>query len=161
MTDLTPARLDELENVLQAHHGKDQAITSAELASAVGIDDSEGNPDTRAAVRRLISERGIPVGSCSNGYYIMESPAELEENLSGIRSRIAGMEDRMQIMVDAFEGYDHGDGGDDAEPHDFECPDCGFSTSEADDMALLSDGTLGCPNCDGPNPDASGEEVTA
>lgn len=160
MSEFTPARLDELENVLQEHVGPQDAITSGELASACGIADGDANPDTRAAIRTLVEDRNLPVAATSQGYYLMTSREQLESYLEDLDSRIAGIQERKHLVVEAFQrgGFDGDDGTDSAT---FQCPDCGFSTSEADDMALLSDGTLGCPNCDRPTPDASGEGVTA
>lgn len=109
MPDLTPAFLDELEGILRQHVGKDDAITSGELASSVGIADAEGNPKTREGVKVLIRERHVPIGSCSQGYYVMDDPAELAENLETLRGRIAGIEERMMILTRAWNQRKYGE----------------------------------------------------
>lgn len=111
MAEITPAFLDELQAIISQHVGKDNAITSGELASACGVADSEANPKTREAVKILIRERDVPIGSCSQGYYLMDCRAELEENLEGLRGRIAGIEERMQIMVRAYNRRKYRDDG--------------------------------------------------
>lgn len=110
MTDVTGAFLDELENVLRAEAvGPDNAITSGELASSVGIADAEANPKTREAVRILVEERQVPVAATSQGYFLMTNQDHLETYLETLDGRIAGIQDRKQIVTEAFNHWRYGE----------------------------------------------------
>lgn len=104
MTDIDGATLDALTLEL-LDTGPDDARTAAELARRTGIDDRGGSPVTREAIRELIDERGVPVVAGTKGYYLLDSPAELKRYLATLDSRIAGIEERKQLVVAAWNRY--------------------------------------------------------
>lgn len=106
MTDPDPDTLDALEADLRDAVGKPNAISSGELAERHVPADGEANPRTRELVKQvLMRERGLPIVSCSNGYYIPEDRATIEDELDSLRGRIAGIEDRMQLLEDNWDQW--------------------------------------------------------
>lgn len=106
MTDYDADTLDAIESDLRAAVGKDAAVTSGELAARHVPDDGEANPTTREIVKSvMMRERGLPVVSCSNGYYIPESSETIAEELESLRGRIAGIEERMQLLEDNWQQW--------------------------------------------------------
>ena len=100
MTDLDPETLDRIEADLRNAVGKEAAITSGELAARHIPNDGEANPTTREIVKEvMMRERGLPIVSCSNGYYIPEDRETIDDELESLRGRIAGIEDRMQLLA--------------------------------------------------------------
>ncbi|WP_311171778.1 hypothetical protein [Halobellus ordinarius] len=104
MTDVDGALLDELEAIL-ADRGRSDAITSAELAERLDIDDGEASPETRAAVRALLFERNVPVRSGNVGYWVCQSEAEAEEYESDLEGRIEGIEQRLTAFRTAWQEW--------------------------------------------------------
>lgn len=96
--------LDAVEEELRGRT-KDDAITSGELADAVGIDDSNGNPKAREAIRVLLEERGVPVASGNCGYWLLENREQLERYLSDLDGRIQGIQERKQLVESAWDDW--------------------------------------------------------
>lgn len=88
--------------LLRGRTSPDDAITSAEISDRLQIDDGEANPKTRELVRDLIKDHSLPVVSCHAGYYVADDLAEIEEHLSELDGRIAGIEERKQRIVAAY-----------------------------------------------------------
>jgi len=101
--DIDGALLDELEELLDDHRGPENAISSGEIADELGIDDSGSNPRTREAVKALLEERELPVISNSNGYFVATAESQIEEELESLQSRIQGIQQRQQLIRDAWE----------------------------------------------------------
>lgn len=99
---LTPFQR-ELREVLLDHPGQDNAITSTEIAREMGIADPNGNPVIRGGIRELIKATGLPIGACNQGYYLIQTPSELRRYLRDLDTRIAGIEQRKQLVREAFE----------------------------------------------------------
>lgn len=102
MADLSDRDLS-IREVLLFHRGKSNAITSSELAEAVGIRETNGNPTTRFAIRELIEATGLSVGACSEGYYVIETHRELIDYVDRLDARISGIRKRKRLVSEAFE----------------------------------------------------------
>jgi hypothetical protein len=102
MTDIDGALLDAVEAELRGRT-KEDAIHSAALADAVGIDDGEGNPKTREVIRILMEERGLPIGAANCGYWLIESRAQLETYTDTLEGRIQGIQDRIDTVTRNYE----------------------------------------------------------
>lgn len=82
-----------------------QDITSSELAEQLDIDDSEGNPETREAVKIAIRERGQPIIGGGNGYYIPVDPSQIEDAIESLDGRIAGIQERKQLIEENWRNW--------------------------------------------------------
>lgn len=101
--DIDGALLDDLEELLADHRDPDNAISSGEIADRLGIDDSRSNPRTQEAVKVLLEERELPIISNSNGYFVATAEAQIEEEIESLQSRIQGIQQRQQLIRDAWE----------------------------------------------------------
>jgi hypothetical protein len=110
--DVDGELLDELEEYLRDHVGPDAAVASAQIADDLGIDDREGQPRTREAIRILLEEQRLCVISSGNGYYVPESREQVADEVESLRSRAQSIQEREQLIVDAWDGNSISQGGD-------------------------------------------------
>lgn len=103
--------LDRLQLELIEHQGAENAITTSELATRVGISDSGTNPKLRETVKVLMDERDVPVVSDHNGYYIPASRQEVRDYIENLEPRIDGIQHRKQLVESAAESRVLTDGG--------------------------------------------------
>ena len=74
----------ELRKILLRHEGRDRAITGMELAKRLNQKDDRR---IRILIRELIIE-GLPVASCSKGYFIPVTFQEAGEYAESLRGRL-------------------------------------------------------------------------
>lgn len=90
--------------VMQDHQGADQAITAADLAEKLHIEDTQGSPRTRKLLTNLI-ERGVPLVASTGGnagYYIAETAEEGMDYIDTLGSRIEGIKQRRENAIQNF-----------------------------------------------------------
>jgi hypothetical protein len=102
--------LDAIEQELRDRHtarvegeiqsAAEQAITSAELAETITGEDAEANPKTREAMKILMRERDIPLVSNNNGNWIPVNDDAVQDKMSDLDARIAGIEERKDLLAD-------------------------------------------------------------
>jgi len=110
--DIDGDLLDRLQLELAEHRGRENAITSGPLARRVGISESRTNAKLREAVKVLTRERNVPVVSSNAGFYIPATRAEKDEYLQNLDQRIAGIQQRKELVDDAWDARYASDGGD-------------------------------------------------
>lgn len=147
MTSIDGDLLDAVEEELRGRT-KDDAIHSGELADKVGIDDGEANPKTREVIRTLMEERGLPIASANCGYWMLESDAQLRIYVNDLRGRIAGIEERIEMVQENYKNA-IADGGQihvDASDVRQEIKQFVEDNDPAlrDDLAIEAADTLGC-----------------
>ncbi len=67
----------ELWELIKPRTGKESAVSAAELSRNTGIADRR----LRDMVKALVEKRGMAICSCPRGYYIPQTPEEIEETL--------------------------------------------------------------------------------
>jgi len=94
---------DVESNVLAAIPvGMDQARPVSEIAKDLAVADADPTKyKIRQIIKSLIVEHEEPIGSCQNGYFIIDSRTELDEYLDDLRQRKRGIQDRIQAILDA------------------------------------------------------------
>jgi len=102
MTSIDGELLDKVEDELRGRTKAD-AMQSGDIADAVGIDDSEGNPKTREVIRILIEERGLPVASANCGYWLLESRDQLDKYVETLEGRISGIQERIDMVTENYQ----------------------------------------------------------
>lgn len=100
MTDATLRQ--QVADVLSAHKGRENAISSKQIMHELGIDDAEARPNTRKLVREVIREYNLPVASTSDGYFVIDDADELEAELGSLDGRIEQIEERKRLIVAAW-----------------------------------------------------------
>lgn len=97
--------LDRIQELMLDHKGPANTISSGAIADVLGINDSDAQPKTREAIRILTEERGVPIASTSQGYYLIQTHEHLTDYLESLDGRIAGIQKRKQTVIDAWESH--------------------------------------------------------
>ena len=93
------ALLDAAEELIMAHPGKRNAISSKEISEELGgLDTLDSTPATRKVMRRLIKKRGVLVGACSKGYFLIETQDELNDYLDNLAHREGQIRERREAL---------------------------------------------------------------
>lgn len=104
-TSIDGELLDDVERILREQSTPDDPVTSGEISDQLDLGDGETNPRAREAVRVLTDERELPIGSSSQGYFLISREGELETYLENLDARIAGIQERKTMVADAYEAY--------------------------------------------------------
>ena len=92
--------------VLNNHLGADNAITVAEIVAKIGEEQTGlTNPLARQMIRQIIEHEMIPVGSCANGYFIIQTDQELMSYLNNLHNRSMEIQERMKLLRKAWKYY--------------------------------------------------------
>ena len=95
-----------LENIILYIVNSGGTVTSKEIASRFRINDCEGNFTTRMKIKeamRLVAVKmGIPIGADNRGYYFIETKEELDKYVSNLEQRIQGIQERIDIVKEAW-----------------------------------------------------------
>ena len=81
-------------NVLSSRRGRERAITAAEIARRIGLDDPEGT-EVRATLARELEFCPEPVLASGRGYYLIETGDEATDYLATLMSRLKKIGRRM------------------------------------------------------------------
>lgn len=87
-----------LHDILNEHKGKDNAITSAEIACELGISEDATHAITRSLIFQAIERFCLPVAATVKGYYIVATKEEEDEYITNLASRISGIQKRMDVF---------------------------------------------------------------
>ena len=60
------------------------------------------NEPTRGLISECILDDKYPIGSCSHGYFLIDSEDELNEVVASLRSRIDGIEARIASLREGW-----------------------------------------------------------
>ena len=91
-----------IADTISHHQGKDAAITSSELAGRLNVENQSGNPVTRKVILRVIKKTNLPIIASNQGYFVAESSAELNEYVDNLRSRRDAIDDRIELVMNAY-----------------------------------------------------------
>ena len=105
-----PVTPRDVVDLFDEHQGKENAITSSEIAEQLGLDDKQvTNPATRELIRDTIEEEEIPVAAGSRGYYRIQDADELDEYLETLRGREVWIRHRRQLVAMAWNRQERAD----------------------------------------------------
>lgn len=77
--------------------GKANAMDARDIAKAIGAKRERTEVIVRSAIRDL-NLNGHPICSCSKGFFIADTQAELDEYVRSLRKRIAGVQQRISAL---------------------------------------------------------------
>lgn len=97
---------EHVKDMLLDHRGKGNEITSREISDQLEKDEVGSFPSTRMMVRDIMMEDEIPIGSNTNGYYVIETDEELDEYVANLESRMSGIADRRFAVLKAAGEWD-------------------------------------------------------
>jgi len=97
-----------IQSLILRHRGKGMAVTVKNIATALAIQEDGGitNPITRKMITEIIETSRLPIGSCSNGYFLITTEDELNDYVKNLNSRIAGIRQRIMNVQRAFLDFD-------------------------------------------------------
>ena len=87
-----------LARLLEDRQGKQSAISSKALGDRVGLKATT----VRDLVAEIRVEYGIPVASCSSGYYMIQSDDELRQVMERIEDTIQTKKQRQKELARAY-----------------------------------------------------------
>ena len=96
---------ERAKDLLLDHQGADNPITSRELNEKLDLDNVGSFPSTRALVREIVIEDQIPIAGTNQGYFVIETEAELSEYLDNLNSRIESIIERRFAVRLAAKGW--------------------------------------------------------
>lgn len=95
----------EIKDILLKHKGKENKITSKEISAKMGFPMEDTQSVSRKAIWDTAEEYGLPLVSCSRGYYLANSQEELDEYNENIQKRIDGMEKTRKMANKNFKEW--------------------------------------------------------
>lgn len=102
--DVTTAK-KQIAAKLNDHTTRDNAISSQALADYTGL-----KPTTvRDAIKEIRREYGVPVVSCTAGYYVVDSREEFERQLDRIDAEIQTRRETKRELTAAWNQHNTGD----------------------------------------------------
>ena len=98
-----PVHPRDVVELFEEHVGRENAITSSEIAEQLGLDDKQvTNPATRELILDTIEAEEIPVAGGPHGYYRIKEHEEFVEYMESLRGREEGIRHRRQLVAMAW-----------------------------------------------------------
>ncbi len=91
-----------LRDILLSHKGKENSITSSEIARQLNISDGETHNIVRAMIKRCAYHYHIPLAAYGYGYYVITSREELKEYCHNLSMRANEISKRREKIEEFF-----------------------------------------------------------
>ena len=89
-----------IKEMLEAHRGKQNRVTSSEIAIAIGnLNEDDTHADTRTKIKKCITNYNLPAVADNHGYYFAITNEELEKYMKNLDKRIAGILERKELVI--------------------------------------------------------------
>jgi len=72
--------------------GKENAIKSYELSKLIGLNKTATNQKIRKCCKDLLVFQGVPIISCTKGFYKTHHSFEIDEYIENLEARIRGLQ---------------------------------------------------------------------
>lgn len=99
--------LEQIRDILITHEGKGNPITSGQIAQTIGIVENATYAKTRALILQCAAHYALPLAAGNQGYYLITNSTEFDEYIANLNSRIAGIEERKQVITKNFERWNN------------------------------------------------------
>lgn len=96
--------LKTIKLIMEEHIGKKKAITSAQIAQILGIDEDDTHAATRDLLLQAAEKYELPLVANNNGYYLIDNETEYEEYIDSLNRRIEGINRRKDIISRNYKG---------------------------------------------------------
>ena len=96
--------LEQIKRIMEEHIGKRNAITSAEIADMLGIDEDDTHAITRDLLLQAAEAYNLPLAASNRGYYLIDNETEYEEYMASLDGRIEGINRRKDIISRNYNG---------------------------------------------------------
>jgi len=96
---------EKIKAILIEHRGKSNAIASKRISEAMRFPMEDTQSVSRKAIWDTAEEYGLPLISCSKGFFIAQTDEEMAEYNANIQKRIDGMERTRKMANKNFEEW--------------------------------------------------------
>lgn len=96
---------EKIKRILEQHVGKQNSITSAEIAAILGIQEDDTHPKTRRLLFETAKLYKLPMAATTKnpkGYFLIANDEEYDEYIATLDSRIDGIEERKDIITNNY-----------------------------------------------------------
>ena len=84
------------EYLLRKAIGHENSVTSREISEELGLDHGWNNFKLRNNVKKMVEEHNYPIGSCGDGYFIINNALDIEIARQNISYRIESLNKRIE-----------------------------------------------------------------
>ena len=91
-----------IRDILKCHIGETNEITSSQIADQIGIKEDDTHAKTRALIFEAAKKYELPVAANKRGYFLINSQEEHDKYIKNLDSRIAGIEERKEIITENY-----------------------------------------------------------
>lgn len=89
-----------IKALLKKHKGKGNAITAIAIANTLNIRVTGTALPIRVIIKELVEKDRIPIGSCRQGFYFIETEAERREAVNNLINRVISITHRIVALRD-------------------------------------------------------------
>ena len=98
-------KLEQIKDILLEHKGKDNPITSNEIAEKINIERGKSSIRIRELITKTMIKYRLPLASVSKGYYVLNDADDLNRYMISLDGRINEIEGRKARVKVYFEDY--------------------------------------------------------
>lgn len=99
MKKATIETLNKIKGIMESHKGKENAITSKELAQKLGIVEDDTHAKTRNLIFQCAKECLLPIAATKKGYFIIQTKDECYAYLTQLNKRSKQIQERKDIVI--------------------------------------------------------------
>ncbi len=89
----------QIKDILLNHYGRNNKITSGEIANILGVDEDDTHAGTRALILQSAKKYELPLAADSTGYYLIGDEFEYNRYMENLDARISGIQERKNIIT--------------------------------------------------------------
>ncbi|GEM_PF-5144259 len=89
--------------IQQLDDGSQNYQNADDIGASLGLDAGRTAEPTRELIREAILDESIPIGSNTNGYFLIDSEDELKSVLQSLKSRIEGLQERIDSLEEGWQ----------------------------------------------------------
>jgi hypothetical protein len=94
------SRKDDL--IAELEDGAQSAKNADVIENNLGMDVGRTNEPTRQLITDCILNDKYPIGSANNGYFLIDSEAELDDVVDSLEGRIQGLRNRIDALREGW-----------------------------------------------------------
>lgn len=87
-----------IKDILLAHKGVGNEVTSAEIADRIGLCEDATHAGTRQLIKKCADIYELPLSANSRGYFLMQDDSEFAAYIQNLDGRVAGIQARKEMI---------------------------------------------------------------
>ena len=97
-------KVKKIKDILQQHCGRNNKITSSEIANLLNITEDDTHATTRGLILESAKKYNLPLAADTRGYYLITNEEEYNDYMNNLESRIEGIKERKELITKNFKG---------------------------------------------------------